>query len=557
MSYVNCAQLRYTWAERRLDGRGAGFGIVVRSRDWPDELLSDPGVKQLLTDMSPDARRESPETALALVTHLRVQGGALLVAKRSVGTDGAGRPGNYTIHALFDPAGIVGALDLSALVAGGTFRLERDVDIVPDGDAEPISVWAPPDWRAGTGPFKPQRADAGSAPGPYGDQPIRYGRPDEFEELVVGLSQQLPADLVNQLQIDGPREQDAGRRSAKPAAPGQVDQLIARFEAAVELGAVDRDLWWERRAGNAADWQRELDDFVIMNQPVHRVPDDRLWARWDGATERGRALIAAELISRSALADDATAVDEVRGRRGLLDELMETGIRGGAPERAAAARWIAAAGDDDQVLDLAAELVHSDSDGGMPIPLLNRLQQRSPDDLPTAIVRVVAGQLDGALPLAPYWRARCLQLFVAGQPTCIHADQLVRASSENDLAEAVRDTLLDAGTPAACWDRLRELVPVKRLATVFATASPPTAEYLLRQDLPVRGRGALGPLATIWPLLAGTLGWSAWPPAVVDRLNHDSQILRRQRTVLLIFAGVLILAVAVLILLLLRETPPS
>ena len=158
MSYVNCAQLRYTWAERRLDGRGAGFGIVVRSRDWPDALLSDPEVKQLLTDMSPDARRESPETALALVTHLRVQGGALLVAKRSVGTDGAGRPGNYTIHALFDPAGIVGALDLSTLVAGGTFRLERDVDIVPDGDAEPISVWAPPDWRAGTGPFRPQRA---------------------------------------------------------------------------------------------------------------------------------------------------------------------------------------------------------------------------------------------------------------------------------------------------------------------------------------------------------------------------------------------------------------
>ena len=122
---------------------------------------------------------------------------------------------------------------------------------------------------------------------------------------MVALSQQLPADLVNQLQIDGPREQDAGRRPAKPVAPGQVDQLIARFQAAVELGAVDRDLWWERRSGNAADWQRELDDFVIMNQPVHRVPDDRLWARWDGATERGKALIAAELISRSALADDA------------------------------------------------------------------------------------------------------------------------------------------------------------------------------------------------------------------------------------------------------------
>ena len=69
MSYVSCAQLRYTWAERRLDGRGAGFGIVVRSRDWPETLLSDPEIKQLLTDMSPGARREPPETALAVVTH--------------------------------------------------------------------------------------------------------------------------------------------------------------------------------------------------------------------------------------------------------------------------------------------------------------------------------------------------------------------------------------------------------------------------------------------------------------------------------------------------------
>ena len=122
MSYVSCAQLRYTWAERRLDGRGAGFGIVVRSRDWPDALLGDPEVKRLLTDMSPDARREPPETALALVTHLRINGGALLVAKRSVGTDGAGRPGNYTIHALFDPAGIVGALDLERARGGRHLR---------------------------------------------------------------------------------------------------------------------------------------------------------------------------------------------------------------------------------------------------------------------------------------------------------------------------------------------------------------------------------------------------------------------------------------------------
>jgi len=52
-------------------------------------------------------------------------------------------------------------------------------------------------------------------------------------------------------------------------------------------------------------------------------------------------------------------------------------------------------------------------------------------------------QLDGDLPLAPYWRAQCLQLFVAGEPSCLHADQLVRASSENDLAAAVGDTVRD------------------------------------------------------------------------------------------------------------------
>ena len=244
---------------------------------------------------------------------------------------------------------------------------------------------------------------------------------------------------------------------------------------------------------------------------------------------------------------------EVRARRGLLDELMETGVRGGVPERAAAARWIAAAGDDDQVLDLAAELLHSDAGAGMPTPLLNRLQQRSPDDLPTAIVRVVAEQLDGALPLAPYWRARCLQLFVAGDAD-LHPCRPTRPREQRERSGRGRSATRSAtaGSPADCWARLRDLVPAQRLATVFATAGPPTAEFLLRQDLSVRGRAALEHFATLWPLLARTLGWAEWSPAVVDRLGHESRILRRQRTVLMILAGVLILAVALLAILLLR-----
>ena len=147
MTQVSCAQYRYTWAERRLDGTGGGFGVVLQSGDWPAGLLGDPRLRDLLTNVSPAARRQSPETAVAQVTHLRVGGGSLLVAKRPVGTDGAGRPGNYSVHALYDASGTLGALDLHPLVDGGTFVLEREVDIAPDADAPPVTVWASPDWR--------------------------------------------------------------------------------------------------------------------------------------------------------------------------------------------------------------------------------------------------------------------------------------------------------------------------------------------------------------------------------------------------------------------------
>jgi len=161
----------------------------------------------------------------------------------------------------------------------------------------------------------------------------------------------------------------------------------------------------------------------------------------------------------------------------------------------------------------------------------------------------VAEQLDGSLPLAPYWRARCLQLFVAGEPTCTHIDQLVATSSDNELSAAVRDTIRDGGSPAECWARLLNLLPPQRLATVFATAGPASAEFLLRQDLPVRRPAGF---ETLWPLLAGTLGWAGWSPAVVNRLGQDNQILRRQRTVLMIVAGALILVVVLLAILLRR-----
>ena len=89
-------------------------------------------------------------------------------------------------------------------------------------------------------------------------------------------------------------------------------------------------------------------------------------------------------------------------------------------------------------------------------------------------------------------------------------------------------------------------MPTQRIATVFAGTGPLTAEFLLRQDLPVRGRASVEQSGPLWSLLANTLGWAEWSPAVVNRLVQESQILRRQRTVLLILTGVLILAIVVL-----------
>ena len=539
MTTISCDQFRYTWAERRLDGTGGGFGIVLQSAGWPPGLLDDPRLRDLLTNVSPEARRESPETAVAQVTHLRVRGGSLLVAKRPVGTDGAGRPGNYSVHALYDASGTLGALDLHPLVEGGTFVLEREVDIAPDGDAPPVGVWAGPDWRTGARLGR-TRSDAGTPepePAAYGDEPLRYGAADGAPEVLHSLCRRLPADLVNQLELDGPL--------APARETGGIDRLVARFAEAVELGVVDQDLWWERRGQSAESWDAELQSFVLLNQPIRRVPDALIWKRWDAGTDRAKAMVAVEILKRPKLSDDAGAVAEMAQRPDLLNEVLEAGIKGRrATDREAAARWAAAAGTDEQVVDLAVELLHVDS-GPLALPLLNRLQQQPPDRLPGPIAATVAANLDGAYPLAPFWADHCLRLLLAAQPTCAHPEQLVEAVGDDVLEGAVSRVTADGVDPEICWTQL-DSMPQLRRARIFAGAGPEPAGFLLTRELGRSEQASAGAFVALWTRLSRTLGWAEWSRTLPAQLSRNLRILRIQRTILLVALALALVAVVVL-----------
>ncbi|HSU34856.1 MAG TPA: hypothetical protein VLJ88_04275 [Propionibacteriaceae bacterium] len=551
MTQVSCAQYRYTWAERRLDGTGGGFGVVLQSGDWPTGLQGDPRLRDLLTNVSPEARRESPETAVAQVTHLRVRGGSLLVAKRPVGTDGAGRPGNYSVHALYDASGTLGALDLHPLVDGGTFVLEREVDIAPNADAPPVTVWASPDWRT-NGRLGRTRAEAGRAnsagaetePARYGDEPLRYAEAGGAPELLLTLCRRLPADLVNQLEFDGPLDGERSSRARPEPPAGGIDRLVAEFAEAVELGGVDQDLWWERRGQSAQDWAAELQSFVLLNQPIRRVPDALIWKRWDAGTDRAKAMVTVEILKRPNLSDDATAIAEMGQRPDLLNEVLEAGIKGRAGDREAAARWVAAAGTDEQVVDLAVELRHVES-GPLALPLLNRLQQQEPDQLPGPIAAMVAANLDGAYPLAPFWVDHCLRLLLAAEPTCAHPEQLVEAAGDDVLEGAVRRAIDDGVDPEVCWVQLDSLDQVRR-ARIFAGAGPGPAGFLLTRELGPSDQSSTGPFVALYARIGRTLGWAEWSRTLPAQLSRNLRVLRIQRTILLVALAVALIAVVIL-----------
>lgn len=545
MTSVHCEQLRYTWAERRLDGSGAGFGVVLRSPGWPAELLETPATRAVLTELSLAARRVSPEAPGAFLSFRREAGGSLLVAKRPVGTDGAGRPGNYCVHALFDPTATLGALDLEPLLVGGTFRLEREVDTAPDADADRIPVWAPEDWFDRAGEPSSGRGDQEL---PDLAEPLRHWDSDELHDLLQRLCLQLPADLVNQLEVEGGQERASAARTRRTSVAVELDEPA--FASAVALGAAAEPLWWARRGLRPADWAGELDQFLLRRQPVGQLAADRLWARWDDANPRGRWEVAEELLRRPDLLQDEGAVAAVQARPALLDDLTEAGLTGARRRRPLAARWVAAVGSDAQVVDLAAELVASRAELGE--DLLGRLVQRPPEELPPAVTDAVLAALDGSAPLSPGWRVAALEGHLAELPLGLAPQVLASSCTDADLRSALRRSAEQGVSLSRCWDVLGGLVGDVRRDRSFAGASRASADHLLTHATGRGGRGSWRTWAALWPLVAGASGWSpAVTGAFADARRHERG-LRVQRTLLLVVCALLAVAVVVLALLLRR-----
>ncbi|MCW2802235.1 MAG: hypothetical protein JWN06_452 [Propionibacteriaceae bacterium] len=557
MTYVACEQLRYTWAERRLDGSGAGFGVVLQSRGWPAQLMQDPELRQVLTELSLAARRVSPDGPEAFLTHLRRAGGSLLVAKGPVGTDGAGRPGNYCVHALFDPTCTLGTLDLEPLLASGTFRLEREVDSSPEASAEPLRLWVSEDWsdraerlrggrfqEGGRGPARATRA-ATSQP-----DLLRHWDVEDLHQILQELVRTMPADLVNQTEVLG--GQDAGPSGGTQTQPAEANASSRELSrSAAELGAADQPMWWQRRGLIAADWESELDEFIVLNQPVHKVPDERLWYRWDRSDATGRWDIANELLHRPGLVREERAAAAVASRPSLVDDITEAGLVGDADRRSAAARWVAEVGSDAQVIDLAAELLSAGPMARLPPTLVDRLTQLGPEDLPAVVADGVMQSLDGSASLPAAWRVACLRSYLLGRPGCPEPQRVADACSDEELTDAMRDAADSGGSLDESWERLSDLVPAARRDRSFAAASKASADYLLTHAATERQPTSGSYWEVLWPLVAVTSGWS---PAVRDLLPHGrrrERRLRAQRLALLVTAALLAVTVVVLVVLLL------
>ncbi|MBM7800743.1 hypothetical protein JOE57_003664 [Microlunatus panaciterrae] len=503
-------------------------------------MLDEPGLREAVTTLSTEARRVSADGAI-FVSCRRVRGGSLLVAKRPVGTDGAGRPENYAVHALFDPSGTLGALDLGPLVRGGAFVLDRCVDAAPDPAAELVEIKAPDQWD--------ESVSRVEAPGSVTPAPgSRFACWDlaEADAILGRACREFPADLVNRCEVDGAvTPAQAMRRPEVPVVP-----QLAIFDEAVALGAVLEDLWWERRGWTEDQWRAVLEQYMIVTQPVGSVPDASLTTRWDRSDVRGRAAVALELLVRPTLSSDSVVRRDVAARPQLVDEIVELGVTGSPSKRSAAARWVAAAGTPEQVLDLATELSVQWPGDRLPAVLEEHLRQQSPADLPQVLLGPVAASLDATEPLSPEWRAICLELLFAGQRTCKNSAALGEASSDAELAAAVVAADEQGAALSESWHRLASISSPERRERVFAQASAATATYLLGRWFSSDGaalqRDARRRLAAAWPRMVSLLDWPEGIRGAMLEVTHQQRMLRLQRMFLLLAVGVLGVAVVVL-----------
>lgn len=122
-----CAQLVYTSASRTLEG--AGFGVVLKSRDWPAALGDSRSSLGSLIGF---------EDACFGLLHR--PGGRLAYSKLPADTDGFGRPGNYVVHLLWDKAVRLTPREVLAFQRSEGFLASLPADFQPSAEADGVAV---------------------------------------------------------------------------------------------------------------------------------------------------------------------------------------------------------------------------------------------------------------------------------------------------------------------------------------------------------------------------------------------------------------------------------
>ncbi|TQL55645.1 hypothetical protein FB464_3214 [Subtercola boreus] len=124
----------HTWALRTLEGSGSG--VVGMSAEWPTPPSSLHPLVEKLVDFLPQGSsvriREGlapPRSSEFLVDD---ESRPILVVKRYLGDDGAGRPGRYIAHALLDPTRALTARTAWRIARSGSLPSEWRLEDAPD-----------------------------------------------------------------------------------------------------------------------------------------------------------------------------------------------------------------------------------------------------------------------------------------------------------------------------------------------------------------------------------------------------------------------------------------
>ncbi len=469
----------YTWA--RAHETGSGFGVVLRTTGWPSKLFDSDELRSLLMTMEHGQRIQNPRPGLTYVFSRHVGSGTLLVAKTPVGEDGAGRPGNYVVHAIYDQSGSLGALDLVDLVGSGAFETRRLVDHPPQIAVPPREFDVPDSWA------HLMNEAHGEQMGPTIFDQNDFGSLASVEAALLRGCTVAPADLVNQVEINSARD---------------ASQVVSTFKFALPFGATESNEWWQRRNQSQSYWIAEVRELVANLRPPQDLSTSELVEQWrthSPLSDLRHAAVCAELVDRWGAGSGAVeALRPSLVSEALADDLLAAGLRANRLE--AVASIASTAGSPASLIAVANQLAQH-APTRINGELAARLLALDPAQMSPAAQLQVLQTVQQGSKLSTPWQQACAEAWLADPghslPTDLQANILGQALGKFPDAEHQR-----------IWDRMTtELGPQARNRAFACSTTVGAWRVLERGFDDVDVEDVRKHLSLIWPSLVTTMRW--------------------------------------------------